>query len=174
VRLKALRRRCENLVARIGVPEPFDELEFVARVAQLRGRPIELAAMATGIASPCGLWIATDQADLIFYADGTSAPHQQHIVVHELGHLMFDHEGEADQQRWADSFPDLDVDLVRRVLARSTVSLDEEREAEMFATVVLSTAWRRRDTAPAMPHQFAGRDSERLARLVTALEPAEE
>ena len=169
--MRAVRRRCERLAARIGVPSPFDVHVFVHRVAQMRGRPIELAAMSTGVASPCGLWIATDTIDLIFYEDGTSAPHQRHIVVHELGHLCFEHQGQAtaEQQDLTHQFPDLDPALVRRVLARTTVTADEEREAEMFATVVLDSGWQRHP--PSLSRQPTSEpERQRLERLADTLE----
>jgi hypothetical protein len=91
-----------------------------------------------GLFDVCGLWIATDSADLIAYEQHTSAPHQDHIVLHEIGHVLCDHFpatlSTAEQAQLL--LPDLDSAMVRRVLGRSGYSSVEEREAEFLASLL--------------------------------------
>ncbi|MGW5446082.1 hypothetical protein [Streptomyces asiaticus] len=58
------------------------------RARPLRLHPLPAEAAATGA---CGLWLATDAEDHIFYERRTVPLHQEHIVLHEIGHLLFNH-----------------------------------------------------------------------------------
>ncbi|NUT98511.1 MAG: hypothetical protein HOY78_41530 [Saccharothrix sp.] len=136
------RRRHAALLRDLPAPAPFDARELCRQVAALRRRPIRLLPM-TGLDDVCGLWIATDTADLIFHESGTSPPHQDHIVLHELAHLLCDHRSAsvtpADLTRVL--LPHLDPDVVRRVLGRAAYTTEEEWEAETLASLI-----RQRDT----------------------------
>lgn len=134
-----------------------------------RGRPIELVPISADITSgPCGTLISTDTTDYVFYTIATPVLHQQHIVLHELGHLLCGHSGGcALQQSVVGKFlPNLPVELVRRVLARSTYDETEEREAELFASLVLHRVGR---SGPATG--AGGADAAGLARLRSAFDP---
>jgi hypothetical protein len=73
--------------------------------------------------------------------------HQEHIIGHELGHLLCEHEAapmiEAHVSRLL--LPDLDPQLVQRFLARTDYTAVEERQAEMVASLI-SRAANRHDT----------------------------
>lgn len=96
----------------------------------------------TGTPGVCGLWVAADTADFIFYEQATTRPHQVHIILHELSHLLCDHYptslSAAEYTRLM--LPSLDPDMVRRILARSTYSAQEEQEAELLATLIQQRA----------------------------------
>jgi hypothetical protein len=134
---RQLRRRCAALLRDLPVPVPFDVRALCEQVADQRGRPIRLIPMArlTGV---CGLWIATDTTDLIFYEQQTTAPHQEHIILHELSHLLCQHTPApvplAEQAQ--PLLPDLDPEIVHRILARAGYSTAEEREAELLASMI--------------------------------------
>ncbi|WP_433724380.1 hypothetical protein ACQP2Y_03100 [Actinoplanes sp. CA-051413] len=40
---------------------------------------------------PCGLWISVETADYVFYDPETSQLHAEHIILHELGHMLSGH-----------------------------------------------------------------------------------
>lgn len=134
---RRLRRRCAALLRDLPTPVPFDARALCEQVAARRGRPIRLIPMArlTGV---CGLWVATDTTDLIFYEGKTTPPHQDHIILHELGHVLCGHcpvsLPMAEQARLL--LPDLDPEMVRRVLGRAGYSTVEEQEAEMLASLI--------------------------------------
>jgi hypothetical protein len=108
----------------------------------MRGRPIELRAMAMPAEGPSGMWIATGQQDYILYERDTAVLHQEHIIVHELGHLLSDHGGNdlLSPDTAASLLPNLAPDVVRRVLNRTAYSADEEHMAETIATMILKEA----------------------------------
>lgn len=76
-------------------------------------------AMGGGL---CGLWMAMSKADYVFYVQNTSPPHEQHIVFHEIGHVLRRHEPKrvlsADIARLL--APAVEHRDVQRVLGRDT------------------------------------------------------
>lgn len=156
--LDRLRRRCEARLSELALPSPFDARALCASVAESRGRPIHLMPMSGGL-GVCGLWVATDSSDLIFYEGTTTPPHQEHIILHELSHLLCDHYPVplADPGQARLLLPDLDPEVVRRVLGRTTYSAVEEQEAELLATLIRQRA----DLMPA-PHRDAPHLDDRL------------
>lgn len=130
------------------MPVPFDTNELCAKVAARRGRPIRLVPME-GLTGVCGLWVATATTDLIFYEQVTTPPHQEHIILHELSHVLCDHQRAASSASSALSslggqvehlLPNLDPEMVHRVLGRAGYTSDEEREAELLASLIRQRA----------------------------------
>lgn len=159
-----LRRRCETIVRTLdhrigGIPVPFDLNALLDQIEADRGRPIELVPFsATAPGKLCGIWVGTDRLDLIYHEEATSLLHQDHIILHEIGHMVCDHTGaalsNADQVRSL-----LLTDAVRgqvdTVLGRGAYTTVEEQEAELVATLILERAIRpapaARVVAPARP-----------------------
>ncbi|GAA1026192.1 MULTISPECIES: hypothetical protein [Amycolatopsis] len=142
---RKLWRRCRKLAGDLDLPEPFDPAEFVRGVAAGRGRPIELLP-ARVIGGPCGLVMSTDRADYILLPANTSALHRQHILLHEIGHLVCGHAGSVDVGAL---LPTLSPELVQRVLGRSVYTEVQEQEAELLATLVAHRAARGHEPEPA-------------------------
>ncbi|MFD0345545.1 ParH-like protein [Kitasatospora aburaviensis] len=119
--------------------------------------------------SLCGVLISTDRADYIGYPVATTALHQQHIVLHEIGHLLCGHteasghtggSGHSGHSRNSGHTensghtgaaglgsalphvltPRLPEELVRRVLGRSGYTERQEQEAELVASLALHRA----------------------------------
>lgn len=132
------RRTAQRRVCGVPVPDPFDLDTFVEAVARERGRPVHVEPIPPGEhrGGVCGLWIATDQADWVFVEESTSPLHREHIVLHEVGHLLRGHSTSAEDL--VSLLPDIDPARVRAVLARSRYDDAQEREAEEFATSLLS------------------------------------
>jgi hypothetical protein len=157
-----LRRRCEAALLELPVPDPFDLEGFCAAIAGRRGRPIVLRPVAGVGQGVTGVWLAVDDPplDVIVYEARTSPLHRQHIVLHELGHVLAGHSprvGGPGSHRLL--FPDLDPEAVRRTLEREAYSSEEEREAELLASLILHRATRR---GPDDPGSDAGRRLEAL------------
>jgi hypothetical protein len=130
----------------VSVPDPFDLAVFCAEVARCRGRPLflhEVPVPAAG--SPCGAWLATDTGDHIFHAAGTTALHRQHIVLHEIAHLLCNHTaGDVGFAELASLLlPDIDPATVTSVLARTSYEARQEQMAEMMASLILGRSDRR-------------------------------
>lgn len=143
-----LRRRCETRLRRIVSPEPFAIETFTDAIAGRRQRSIELvpSAMPPGLH---GLLVPEASTDYLFHRADTTPLHRRHIILHELAHLVCGHRGLL-----------IDATSLRDLLARpngvetllAQYSREEEREAEMFATLVLA---RTEGAAPPPQHHDA-------------------
>jgi hypothetical protein len=112
-----------------------------ARLGTLRGRPISLLAHPLPASGPFGVWLSAPAADHIVYQERTSRPHQVHIILHELGHVIADHHSdEQDDDVLQMLYPDIDPDVVHRVLRRTSYDVAQERDAEAVATIILQWA----------------------------------
>ena len=142
--LRTVRKRCETTLKSVTIPDPFEVREFADVVSRRRGRPLHLLAKQTSL-GPCGVWLSMPTADYVFYEPNTSALHRDHIVLHELGHLLREHEPSEsmDEAVLRELFPGLAVDVVKRVLGRTSYSAVEEQEAEMIASIVTEVVHRR-------------------------------
>jgi hypothetical protein len=149
---KQLTRRCQEVLDGLTLPRPFSLDAFCGHLSESRGRPLHLHPLPdrVGAAGACGLWLATDTDDHIFYEPQTTKPHQEHIILHELAHLLFNHHvlGAADGSVTAGLLPDLDPRLIRRLFARTGYTTDQEREAEMLASLLKASAVRGRGARP--------------------------
>ncbi|MER5963208.1 hypothetical protein [Streptomyces sp. NPDC002057] len=147
MRTLTLHRRCRKIAERVRLPQPFSIPSFREHVAEQRGRPLHLHPLPldASTAGACGLWLATATDDHIFYEQHTSALHQEHIVLHEFGHMLFEHdprsEGPDDDDTLRRTFlPDLDPRMVGRILGRTNYSTRQEREAELLASMLRTGA----------------------------------
>ncbi|MFF8828131.1 toxin [Streptomyces sp. NPDC015131] len=134
-RLKKLRKDGARRLAALNLPQAADVAELCRHLSEIRGRPITLVPMRMPASHPCGMWVAARDEDLIFYDANTTSAHQEHIILHELGHIICCHRGAG----WLDEasarllFPNLDPDLVRDMLLRATYDDVQEQEAEVIA-----------------------------------------
>jgi hypothetical protein len=145
--LKRLRRACEQQLRGLRIPSPFNLEAFADEVQARRGRrrlqilPLPIPASSV---SPYGVWIATRTGeDFILHEPHTTALHRAQIVLHELGHMLFDHRPDAvlDEEAIKVMLPDLDPGVVTSVLSRHELhGRQAEQEAEMLASVVLERA----------------------------------
>ena len=122
---RKLRKRCRTLLRELDVRPPLDVRELCARLARQRGRPIRLVDHPIKVPGPFGLWFMTESMDVIFYQQQTTRPHQDHIILHEIGHIIAEHPSDegADQP-----------------LRRTCYDSAYEREAELIATFILEWA----------------------------------
>ncbi|WP_329383454.1 hypothetical protein OG625_21400 [Streptomyces sp. NBC_01351] len=160
------RARCEAVADVVTIPRPFTLDALCEGIAAQRGRPVRLVALegAPNSSMPCGVLVATESVDLIFYEPATSALHKLQIVLHELAHLLLGHGSpDADRPAYAtrllppgqttkndepdnddndnneeDEDDDLGIDLdqVLHILGRTSYSDNEEKDAELLATIL--------------------------------------
>ena len=163
----AIARRCGDRLAELRrqglrIPQPFDATELVARVNRVQGRRITLVAVNMPAGTPYGLTLFTETGEhIIAYEITTNRVHRDHIIVHELAHVVMGHQpidiAGADATRSV--LPNLAPTLVARVLGRTGGYTDvEEREAETMATLLLQRAGRPDDRV-----DFAGLPADEAA-----------
>ncbi len=116
----------------------------------------------------CGLWAAAPSRDYVLYESDTSPVHQAHIILHELAHLILGHRSAhvLDPDVMLSLLPDLDPTMLETVLQRARYDTNEEREAEVLASLLL------RRLTPGEPASTMVDNDERavLSRLGRSLE----
>jgi hypothetical protein len=172
LRQTRVRRSCRARLRQLTLPDPFDLTELCRSVSAGRGRPLHVRGIPEPAtrARPCGIWIATDGEDWIFVDQQTSPLHRQHIVLHELAHMVCGHTAaelpENDMLRRL--FPDLSPAMVKTVLSRTSYQSEPEREAELLASLILAQA--QPTTVPIMPvTDVSAAETEILRRAGLAL-----
>lgn len=161
---RELRRRCKRELRALDIQPPLQVDILCQRLGERRGRPIKLVSYPLPVSGPFGLWIATASSDYILYQQETSKIHQDHIILHEIGHILGDHHSdEAADESWRQMMPDLSLDVVGRALRRTSYDSAHEHEAELFATIILEWASVIDHIAPRVP------DEARARRIHTAL-----
>ncbi|MGW7528823.1 hypothetical protein [Streptomyces sp. NPDC054783] len=139
---RKVRKRCEELVSALDLPSPFSTDALVHELSQRRGRPIRIQAVPIGSAiNACGLWIATDAGDTIYVEEKATKFHQEHIVLHEVGHILCDHRI-SDQETYGaltTLLPSISPDMISRLLGRTNYTTEQEQEAELVASLIRST-----------------------------------
>nr|MDT0660427.1 ImmA/IrrE family metallo-endopeptidase [Micromonospora sp. DSM 115978] len=158
------------------VPAPFDAAALCRAVGASLGQPIRLVGVPMPAGAPFGLTLFTDNGHIVAYEQGTSRVHQDHIIAHELGHILLDHRSYAVSDETASQLllPALRPAMVHRVLNRTgAYSRQEEQEAEMMATILLEEANRReenREPAEVSGGVLSETDAALYARLRHGLE----
>ena len=143
--------RLAAIVEELDIPAPFDLAEFISGLERQRRRPIRLCPFASAPGVPCGMWIGTATEDYLYYEEGTTPYHQDHIGLHEAAHMMLGHRGGQDVWHRLASLlaPDVDPQLVQLVLGRSVYGSAEEREAETLASLIHERSGDRPQPLPA-------------------------
>ncbi|MGH3590109.1 MAG: hypothetical protein ACRDQV_00670 [Pseudonocardiaceae bacterium] len=116
---------------------------LIHELANQRGRPIHLYALPSGFTiNLCGLWISTHAHDEIYFEDKATSFHQDHIILHEIGHIVCNHgvDYSASRANFARFLPDLSSGLVERLLARTNYTSEQEQEAELVASLIRTVA----------------------------------
>lgn len=155
----SLRKRCEAILGRLELAHPFSLDGLCDRIAEQRGRPIRLHPLPKEAAESgvCGLWVGTASVDYVFYEAQTTPLHQEHIVLHEIGHILFGHHSVEAEESGSDG-------QVPTVLGRTNYTTRQEQEAEMLASMI------RIRTATTGPHPAHGTEApDTLARLESAM-----
>ena len=143
-----------ELARSLPIPVPWDRQAFIRSVAEMRGRPITLLPIDTASEeltnSPCGVWLMREHDDVIVHEMGTSEYHIDQICLNKVGHMLLGHRRPVtehpDQLRaeqiaaLQDVLPTLDLESIHSLLLRSHYNSEQERDAEMFANVLMVAA----------------------------------
>lgn len=141
MRERDLRRRCKRELRALDIDPPLRVDVLCERLGLRRGRPIRLVPYSLPVPGPFGLWLATASTDYIVYQAETTRMHQDHIILHEVGHILADHASDdTDDAYWRNAMPDLSPEMIRRALRRTSYDAEHEREAETVATIIMEWA----------------------------------
>ncbi|MFI6098108.1 hypothetical protein ACIA8G_21320 [Lentzea sp. NPDC051213] len=108
------------------LPDPWDVSVLCDRLAEQRGRPLLLHSIDLP-ALPFGLWYDDGERDHVLHRSGVQGYHRDHVVLHELCHLLARH-----NTMRTFTFEDLVENA-----ARNRFDARQEEVAEMFASRVL-------------------------------------
>jgi len=160
-------RSAEGILVRLGLGPTFSLTDLHRRVERHRGRAVHLIARELPPLAPHGLWIASEQADYIFYDAGAGPVRQHQIIGHELGHVLGD-DGSSParlDELTAMLLPEVDPVVPARLRLRSAYDDVTERRAEVFGSVVVL-----RVDSWSAPPGVGPVDNAVLARLAASLE----
>lgn len=156
-----LLRACKRRLDELGLPVELGIAKLVEHLSDRRGRPIVLMPITVRVGDPSGVWIATAEVDVIGYQASTSRHHQEHIIAHELGHMVCCHRGvvQPDEQSVSLLFPDLAPGLVRELLRRTGYSDAQEEEAEITGSLLAAKLIKDACATPAASGVLGGLES---------------
>ena len=161
---RQLRRRCKQELRALDIQPPLQVEALCRALGERRGRPIHLVPYSLPVPGPFGVWIATGTSDFIVYQRETTKSHQDHIILHEVGHILADHDSDdCDEELWGLMMPDIAPEAIRRALRRTSYDQEHEQEAELVATIILEWASVLNRVAPPRPTNVSVR------RVQTAL-----
>lgn len=135
-RERRLRRSLRTTLRAAGIDHPMDMVEVCHRVSQHRSRPIHATEYPLAANGPFGLWLPGRKAEWILFQPQTTPLHQQHIIAHELGHILCGHRPDP-------ILPEDGVDSGAfdwGALRRTAYDSHQEQDAETVATLLLESA----------------------------------
>lgn len=131
-----VRSHALHLFRALDLDVPLVPRTLCARLGERRGRPIELIEHSFAYSGAFGLWIGTAAVDHVVVERDTTPDHKRHIVLHEIGHIVFDHGGDDDGALWRELTAALPEEMVVGARPRSSYDSASEYEAELFASIV--------------------------------------
>lgn len=141
----ACRKQVQQVDASVDLTGIADIHALCAAISRLRGRPILLQPLQL-VGDETGFSASGPAFDTIYFARDVSLPYQEHIILHELAHLLLNHqqphEFSAAVELRQTIVPLLGPSYLPPLLKRSRYDLVHEQEAEMFASL-LEQRWRR-------------------------------
>ncbi|NKE63771.1 ImmA/IrrE family metallo-endopeptidase [Lentzea sp. PSKA42] len=168
--LSTLRRLIDEMLDELVWDPPFDLDRLLGQISARRGKRISLYPAALPRDGAGGLVIERAK-DLVIVFDETLPPLQQeHVIMHEAAHILFEHSGTSLEDLTGDEFTELDPELVetaQRFARRDGYSGAEEKVAEIAAALMWMRAGAARSMVPA-PHRSRA-VAEANARFEAAL-----
>ena len=179
---EAAKAKAHAALAQLPIRRPWSIEQFVAEVGMMHDRAIildELPKSVSGVIS--GLWVPTDRADIVFVKHGAEGEYREHVICHEIGHMVFAHQMagpdliELLKETFHRIAPDISPDMVERLadprpcLARDNFLQPIEREAEWLATLIMNKAAEMRDPLYPDSDTMTGAERAVLTRLANAI-----
>ncbi|MEU0857448.1 hypothetical protein ABZ352_18695 [Streptomyces griseofuscus] len=154
-------QRLREFIAELQLPPVESVRALLPFVEAHTGRVINLVPVTDPAAlpesldasSPCGLWLATDAVDHVFFDGTTSRTHSDGIIGHELGHILLRHrkvDGDllAGVGTLGGLLPDMTPGLIRMLLGRTDYAEPDEADAETFGSLLMEHIHSSRSAVP--------------------------
>ncbi|MFF4500384.1 hypothetical protein [Streptomyces sp. NPDC001401] len=139
---------------------PLDVDELCQALSRRRGRTLYLREAPLPKPGPSGMWVEYDDYDVILFQQETTRLHQDHIKLHEIGHILVAENEEAAEgtphdtrdeastvdpdeetavfvEGWATMLPVFQPETIKRVARRCSYEDGEECSVELVATIIL-------------------------------------
>ncbi|WP_444951002.1 hypothetical protein [Micromonospora ureilytica] len=131
-------RRCDEVLHSLAMPAAFTLGDVCAELQRVRGRPLVVTVVRMHRAGARALWCRGATTDHILVGSALPRLHRDHLVLHGIGHMVFDHIGRPAVGRdISRALQAADMARLRRSLKRVVYTQREEHQAEVFATRVL-------------------------------------
>ncbi|MFD0885171.1 hypothetical protein ACFQ08_11515 [Streptosporangium algeriense] len=121
------------------LPEPWDVEALCRTLQQTRNRPLRLHSVDLP-AMPFGMWYDDGSEDHIFYRSSATGYYRDHIILHEICHMLVGH-GVMPRQLSDESEGYL---ITGRILRSRAYNSFEEQVAETFSSMALNIIRNRR------------------------------
>ncbi len=121
--LQAIHKQCTRKLADLGLDTLTTVEDIRARASEISERDIQLVPYALSGSGVHGLLVRTDATDYVVYDSDTTTMHREHIILHELSHVMCGHTGASSRE-------------LAEILCRESYLDDQEVEAEMLASMM--------------------------------------
>lgn len=118
-----MHQQCARKLADLGLESLTTVEDIRARASELGQRDIQLVPYSLSGSGVHGLLVRTDATDYVVYDSDTTAMHREHIILHELSHVMCGHTGSSNHD-------------LAEILCRESYLDDQEVEAEMLASMM--------------------------------------
>lgn len=168
---RPLQQRCRRMLADLDLPEALNLDLLLERLAERRGRPLRLLPLLPGLRDePSGMWVPLPDEDVIFAESSISDWYRDHVVLHEVGHMLWGHQGAVrDVAGWLGQYGVERAHPAPVAMRCAATAHEQEREAEMIALLLEARISQQPacgpPTSPGTPVEVA----EVLGRLTAAL-----
>lgn len=153
-------RTCRKYVRSLGLEPYATAYELCDQMSSQRERPIRVIEWPLPIPGPMGVWIARPGDDIVVVQTMATGRHRDHILLHELAHILCEHEGEPLPSEQLGSLALLDdLGAGEQARMRSVYDSAAEREAELLAAAFAERLLDDDDDAPGaqdVQRYFAG------------------
>ncbi|MFF2013208.1 hypothetical protein ACFVWY_29635 [Streptomyces sp. NPDC058195] len=165
---KDLHRLIRRELQDLGITPPLDVEELCQALSRRRGRSLYLREAPLPKPGPSGMWVEYADYDVILYQQETTRLHQDHIKLHEIGHILvaeneetaakaaeekseeiaWAEEAAVFVEGWAAMLPVFAPETIKRVARRCSYEDSEECSVELVATIILEWSSVLDGTAP--------------------------